>query len=333
VYLIHLDTCLITLFSQGSAEKYRDAAGHLARETGGVCLSVNYRLSPQHVFPAALLDLVLVYMSLQFPSADAPHSPISASRIVLAGDSAGANLMFVLLKVLLCIQSAERPIMFHGNTVAVNCPAAIGCLSLVADQSFSLPSHNTNAKYDVLGHRTPWSNPNYPACEIWPSSPPRSNIYCHGLSNSHPLVSPAMSRSWKGSPPMWLAYGEEKMIDGGKMIAQQAMDDGVVVSWNFFEAMPHCFPLIMGLGGVKHMREFWNEWGTFFRSAVTEPEKLKSNAVYVPYRDDKRKYHTDIGEMITIPNLNISAARDMIERETKEFQEWFEGANKEKAKL
>jgi acetyl esterase/lipase len=280
-----------------------------------------------------LLDLVLVYISLQFPSADALHSPIPASRIVLAGDSAGANLMFALLKVLLCIQSAERLVVFLGKNISVGRPAAIGCLSLVADQTFALPSHTLNTKYDVLGYRTPWSDPNYPACDIWPSRPPRSNIYCHGLSNSHPLVSPTMSGSWKASPPMWLAYGEEKMIDSGKIIAQQALADGVVVSWNFYEAMPHCFPLIIGLGGVKHMQEFWNGWGTFFRLAVTEPEKLKSNGVYVPYGDDKEKYSSDIREMIIIPNLDISTARGMIERETKEFQKWFEAACKEKAKI
>lgn len=67
---------------------YRSTTSKLAKGTGGRVLSVRYRLSPQHPFPAALLDAFVAYLSLLSPPPGSCHDAIPSRDIVLAGDSA-----------------------------------------------------------------------------------------------------------------------------------------------------------------------------------------------------------------------------------------------------
>jgi acetyl esterase/lipase len=61
----------------------------LAKACGGRVFLLNYRLAPQHPFPAAFIDLVLAYKYLIDPPPGALHDPVDPAKIVIAGDSAG----------------------------------------------------------------------------------------------------------------------------------------------------------------------------------------------------------------------------------------------------
>lgn len=74
----------------GTYKLYRPLLGKLALKSGGArVLAVDYRLAPQHPFPAGLEDALAAYLYLLSPPGDAPFDPVPASQIVISGDSAG----------------------------------------------------------------------------------------------------------------------------------------------------------------------------------------------------------------------------------------------------
>ncbi|KAK4105205.1 hypothetical protein N658DRAFT_491650 [Parathielavia hyrcaniae] len=80
------------LYFHGGAYYLLDPANHrpttktLAKLTGGRVYSVRYRLSPQHAFPAALMDALQSYLALLYPPEGAFHEPVQPEHIVFAGD-------------------------------------------------------------------------------------------------------------------------------------------------------------------------------------------------------------------------------------------------------
>jgi acetyl esterase/lipase len=65
---------------------HRPATKQLAKQTGGRCYSVRYRLAPQNPFPAALLDALVSYLTLLYPPPGAFHEAVKPEHLVLAGD-------------------------------------------------------------------------------------------------------------------------------------------------------------------------------------------------------------------------------------------------------
>jgi acetyl esterase/lipase len=111
----------------------------LARQTGGRCIVPNYRLAPQDAFPAAIVDLVLTYLSLLYPSEGSMHTAVPATSIVFAGDSSGGNLVFSVLALLRHIRDhGTGRIQFNGSMVDVPLPAGIATLSPQCDHTGSL---------------------------------------------------------------------------------------------------------------------------------------------------------------------------------------------------
>lgn len=77
----------------GSSAMERTATLKLAQFSNGRAFAVDYRLAPQAVFPAPLIDVIIAYKYLIDPPAGALHDAIDPSRIVIAGDSAGVLLV------------------------------------------------------------------------------------------------------------------------------------------------------------------------------------------------------------------------------------------------
>ena len=221
----------------------------LARLTAGRCLNVRYRLAPKHPFPAALLDGLVAYLSLLSPPPGSYHKAVPANHIVFAGDSAGGNLAICLLQLILQLHrsSPTKPptIRFHGKDVEVPLPAGVAPISGWYDVARAMPSISTNAKYDYLP--PPASNEfmaHFPKCELWPTNPPRGDIYCDVSMFRHPLVSPIAARDWAGTCPIRMSYGTEMLLDEGKVLAKRIANQGGIVLWEEYEAMPHCFNMI-----------------------------------------------------------------------------------------
>lgn len=77
----------------GSPESHDIATSRLCSETGAAVLSLDYRLAPEHPYPAALMDALA---SLDWLVREGPALSLDATRLAVAGDSAGGNLAAAL---------------------------------------------------------------------------------------------------------------------------------------------------------------------------------------------------------------------------------------------
>ena len=210
--------------SRGSPSGWRSSVCRLGQLNGGRGLSVRYRLAPQNPFPAALLDLFTSYLSLLYPTSSSFHDVVPASKVVLVGDSCGASLCFALVQVILELHRQYSPnftVRFHGTDVSIPLMAGLASFSAWGEATHILPSWTLNQQYDFFSHLPPI--PRLPHCEIWPTTPPRGNVYCDISAIYHPLISPTLAESWVDAPPMWFCCGEEMLVDDSKIIAQRAV--------------------------------------------------------------------------------------------------------------
>jgi len=256
------------LMSQAS---HRKTTSHLAELTKGRCLSVGYRLAPQHPFPAQLLDALMAYFFLLSPPSGSRHEPVPASNIVLAGDSAGGNLALVLLQTMLTMQRmGVSTISFHGREVPVQLPAGVAVNSPWCDISRSMPSHFENEKYDYLKAPVAPGQPDEVLSDqIWPTQPPRVQLYCHATMLTHPLVSPlvATAELWQGCPPVFLCCGNEVLEDEITVTARRIHQGGASVVFQGYEGMPHCFALLFMASPAGS--ECFQSWAGFCTESVT----------------------------------------------------------------
>lgn len=281
---------VVVLYFHGGAYYLLDPASHrvsttkLARLTSGRVLSIRYRLSPQHAFPAALLDALVSYLSLLYPPPGSFHDPTPASSIVFAGDSAGGNLSLALLQFLLHLHrtspAGRTPtVTFHGKQVELLLPAGAATNSPWMDLTRCLPSLETNAQYDYLPPPSMSAKTRFPPCPLWPTNPPRADLYCDGPTMCHPLVSPLAAASWEGSPPLFMVCGEEMLTDEDKVVAARAAKQGVQVVWEQYEAMPHCFAMM--LEGLEGSRMCFASWAKFCRDVVERPGEVKTEGWFI----------------------------------------------------
>lgn len=271
---------------------YRPTTSRLAKESGGRVFSIRYRLSPQNPFPAALLDCFTAYLSLLHPPPDAPHAPVPANEIVFAGDSAGGTCCTALLQLLLQIHrstpSGQTPtVKFHGKDVDIPLPAGVAMTSPWIDITRSLPSIEAATLYDYLPPPSATDKREFTPDEAWPANPKRADLYCESSALMHPLVSPLAAKDWSNSPPLFFSVGEEMLRDEDAVFAQRAVAQGVTVVWREFEAMPHCFAMLLenNPGAPVHQKEF----GTFCREVVESKDQVVTNGVYIEAKTLKRK--------------------------------------------
>lgn len=230
---------------------HREHASKVAKACGGRALLIEYRLAPQTAFPGQLIDALNAYLYLLYPPEGSLHEAVPASDILFAGDSSGGNLAAALMQLLLHMQrtkpaGAKNPtVKYHGRNADVPLPAGIATLSGWFDVTKSMPSVENNQIWDYL---TPTNHDDalsqLPEDDIWPTSPPRGDLFCDLSLLCHPLVSPIAAKDWSGCPPMFFMTGEELLTDENKVVATRAAEQGVTVVWEQYEAMPHVFTMI-----------------------------------------------------------------------------------------
>lgn len=274
------------LYFHGGAYYLMDPASHrpttkkLAKLTKGRCLSVRYRLAPQNPFPAALLDALVSYFALLYPPAGSFHMPVQPEHIVFAGDSAGGNLCLVLLQALLEFKRQGIKIRWNGEEREAPLPAGMALCSPWTDVTMSSPSCEANGSYDYLPPQSAAGpKQEFPPCPIWPANPPRRNLYAEDAVLRHPLVSPLAAKDWEGSCPMYIALGTELLSDEGKYVAQKAVSQGVPVIFEEYEAMPHCFAML--LEGTPMARRFFTGWSEFITKVVREPGTVQTVGIFI----------------------------------------------------
>lgn len=96
---------------------------------------------------------------------------------------------------------------------------------------------------------------------------------------AHPLVSLATAETWEQSPPVYVCSGWELLADEDKFLVGKLASDGVTVVFEEFEAMPHCFAMILTSlpGAERCMRG----WAGFLKAAVENPASIKTKAVTI----------------------------------------------------
>ena len=198
--------------SLGNSATSRSVLANLVRLTGSRGFAVHYRLSPQHPFPAPLLDILVAYLSLLHPSSTSFHEPVPASNIVFAGESSGANLCFAVLQSILelgRLQERSVPLVtFHGEEVGLPVPAGLASVCGMLDLTRSLASWTREDEDDLYGQGPgPYLAADFPKDEVWPTTPPRGEINCDVSALCHPLVSHTAANDWRGSPPLFVCVG------------------------------------------------------------------------------------------------------------------------------
>ncbi len=141
-------------FVAGVPANHRPLTWRLAEGVGIPVYAIDYRLAPEHPYPAALDDCVAAYRALLAKG-------LSAEHIAIGGDSAGGNLTLVTA---LKLKALGLPL-----------PAALVCLSPVTDQE-GFESRTLNAKSDAMFD-----------VRMIPSVPP---LYCPGADPADPFLSP-----------------------------------------------------------------------------------------------------------------------------------------------
>ena len=198
-------------FALGSAGGSVGLASSLARKTGMRAVSVDYRLAPEHPYPAALQDVTAAYRAL-LEVADAGH-------IVVSGESAGGNLAIELL--------------IAGKAEGLTMPAAALLLSPMTDLTV------TGSSYAGKAH----ADPAISAQAIRT----RAADYLAGTDPADPLVSPIFA-DLSGLPPLLIQAGShEVLLDDATRLAVKAAADDVAVILDITPGVPHVFQAFAAL--------------------------------------------------------------------------------------
>jgi monoterpene epsilon-lactone hydrolase len=197
-------------FVFGISFLHREMVGYLARKMGIRVLIVDYRLAPEHPFPAALDDCVTAYRWLL-------NEGFSADGIGVAGDSAGGNLT---ITTLMKVRDSGDPL-----------PVAAACLSPVAD--LMPKDKRLKEVHDPLLH---------------PKSMRFFNTSYVAHNDPHnPLISPVFG-DWQGLPPLLIHAGEDEILrDGAVRIDELARAAGVEVQLEIYPRMWHVWQLYLEL--------------------------------------------------------------------------------------
>jgi acetyl esterase/lipase len=194
----------------GSAQAFTNFAGQIAARVGVDTFVPDYRLAPEHPFPAALEDALAAYDAL------AAHR-----RVAVVGDSAGGGLALALSSAL----------VQRGREAAPR-PAAIAVMSPWTDLTLSGDSYRTRAHADPVF-----------TIEVLRDI---ARTYLAGRPAHDPMASPLFGR-FDGLPPLRIDVGEDELVlDDSIRYATQAARAGVAAEVHVWKGMPHVFQTGIG---------------------------------------------------------------------------------------
>lgn len=205
-------------FVIGSLDDYDQNCREVCGRVGCVVVSVDYRLAPEHKFPAAPNDC---FAATQWVAANAAAIGVDASRIAVGGDSAGGNLTAVVAQLArdqkgpkLCAQLMIYPATQVGEPTKSMIENADGYLLTKADMEY------------FMGH--------------YLSSP-------DDLRN--PMLAPSLTKDLSGLPPAWVVTCEfdplrdegeayaAALAKAGVPVASRRLDGTIHATWNFFTVL------------------------------------------------------------------------------------------------
>ena len=194
------------VYVMGDAALAADLASQVGRRTDAKVISVDYRLAPEHPYPAAVDDALAAYEAL-LDNGNAP------SDIVLAGESAGGALA---VATLVNARDHELPL-----------PAAAFVMSPYADLTLAGTTMETKSEVDPLMSRE--------------ALQPRVADYTAGQDAALGLISPIFA-DLSGLPPLIIQAGShEVLLDDAVRLARQAATADVEVTLDITPLVPHVF--------------------------------------------------------------------------------------------
>ena len=195
-------------YSTGSSLYARTLTTKLAASTSMDVLSFDYRLAPEHPYPAATQDAMLVWNYLMLLG-------YGARDIILAGDSAGGNLA---LSLTLQLKNQKRLM-----------PRGLVLMSPWTDLTASGKSHVSKADID------PVLNAAYLEQMI--------QNYAEGQALDDPLISPLFG-DYEGFPPTYIQVGSNEILqDDAVMLYKKLLKANVSVKMDVFRGMWHVFQM------------------------------------------------------------------------------------------
>ena len=219
----------------GSPATHRGLAASIAQAARARALVVDYRLAPEHPFPAAVEDAQAAYRWLL-------GEGVPPGRLALAGDSAGGGLLLALL-------ASQRD---AGQSL----PAAGVCLSPWTDLAFSGQSWTTMAKRDLLLNRRTMGQ--------------MAQAYLGDTDPRTPLASPHYA-GLEGFPPLLIQVGsDEVLLSDAQAFAQKAEAAGVAVDLEIWEGMYHVWHI--GSGMVPEARRAIDQAGAWLQQRLVEAQ-------------------------------------------------------------
>jgi epsilon-lactone hydrolase len=215
----------------GSINSHRDVCERLSRAAKARVLAIDYRLAPEHAFPAAIDDAVAAYRWLV-------KQGISPKRLAIAGDSAGGGLSMATLVAL------KRA----GDAL----PACATLMSPWVDLELTGDSMTTKDAEDPMVHRPMVAN--------------MAAAYVQSGDVGNPLASP-LKADLAGLPPLMIHVGtRETLLDDSVRLAAAAKKAGVAAEFKAWEGHVHVFQIFAS--GVADGETSLQELGAFIRKHI-----------------------------------------------------------------
>jgi acetyl esterase len=226
-------------FVFGNLETHDSVCRALAKESGAVVISVDYRLAPEHKFPAAVEDS---HAATVWVAANAERLGIDANRISVGGDSAGGNLATVIA-------------MRCRDAVGPALAAQVLIYPVTDSSSFETTSHREfGESYFLTRGSMEWFTGHYIASAD---------------QKRHPEVSPLLAQNLSGLPPALVITAEfDPLRDEGEAYARRLQQAGVCVTVSRYPGMIHGFVSMRGV--VAGGRQAIHEAAEFIQSGARQ---------------------------------------------------------------
>ena len=221
-------------FVFGGLDSHRDIACRLAQAAGLRTLLIDYRLAPEHRFPAALEDAITAYRWLL-------DGGQAADRLVVAGDSAGGGLSVALMTQL--------------KSLALPLPKAAVLMSPWVDLANTGDSMARNADLDAM--LSPQALEKF------------ASLYLDGQDANSPLASPLYA-DLSGLPPVQVLVGSDEVLlsDSERLVAQIEAAGGSA-DLAVWPKMPHVFPILAAV--IPEGRQAITDMSSFIRANLGVP--------------------------------------------------------------